>query len=163
MLYPLRYPHKIPMKKQISSERKTTYYFGGLLMVIGGLLFASSFVTFFSNFGNFDNFEFNAKSIFGRALAGMAFLIVGGIVRAVGARGLAGSGVILDPDRARKDLEPYSRMTGGMVKDALDEADIDLGACNLESTQRVVMIRCRECTKLNEEDSKFCQECGQAL
>jgi hypothetical protein len=87
----------------------------------------------------------------------MVLLVVGQLVRRVGARGLAGSGVLLDPQKARDDLEPYSRMAGGMVKDALDEADIDLGA----KKEKVIMIRCQSCGKLNEEDSKFCQECGK--
>jgi uncharacterized OB-fold protein len=51
-------------------------------------------------------------------------------------------------------------MAGGMVKDALDEADIKLGKSDSE---KVIMIKCRKCGKLNEEDSKFCQECGQPL
>jgi hypothetical protein len=92
-----------------------------------------------------------------RALGGMVLLIVGGIIRGIGATGLAGSGVILDPERARQDLEPYSRMAGGMVKDALEEADLHLGG----NPQRVIMIKCPACGKLNEEDSKFCQECGK--
>jgi rRNA maturation endonuclease Nob1 len=25
------------------------------------------------------------------------------------------------------------------------------------------MVKCRKCGKLNEEESKFCQECGQPL
>ena len=45
----------------------------------------------------------------------------------LGRRGLAGSGAILDPGRARTDLEPWSRMAGGMAKDALDEAGVSLG------------------------------------
>ena len=44
----------------------------------------------------------------------------------IAARGLAGSGVVLDPEKARTDVEPWTRMAGGMVGDALDEAGIDL-------------------------------------
>jgi hypothetical protein len=33
----------------------------------------------------------------------------------------------LDPEQARRDLEPLNRSRGAMVKDALDEADIHLG------------------------------------
>ena len=75
----------------------------------------------------FDNFEANARSSMARGVGGMALLIIGGFVRGIGARGLAGSGVVLDPEQARRELEPYSRMAGGMVKDALDEADVKLG------------------------------------
>ena len=53
-------------------------------------------------------------------------------------------------------------MAGGMVKDALDEADVQLGGPT-GAPEKVVMIRCRECGKLNEEDSKFCQECGKKI
>ena len=62
------------------------------------------------------------------------------------------------PDRGR-ELEPYSRMAGGMVKDALEE----VGGERRADGGKVVMLRCRECGKLNEEDSKFCQECGKEI
>ena len=148
------------MTKHISEERKTAYYLGMGLMILGGILFASTFVTFAMNFGDFSHFESDAKSTMFRAFGGMALLILGGIVRGIGARGLAGSGVILDPEQARSELEPYTRMAGGMVKDALDEADIGLGGGKPE---KVIMVKCRECGKLNEEDSKFCQECGKEI
>ena len=89
----------------------------------------------------------------------MALLIVGGIVRGIGARGLAGSGVILDPEKAREELEPYSRMAGGMAKDLLEEANINIGG---EPT-KVIMVKCRSCAELNQESAKFCQECGVKL
>jgi len=47
----------------------------------------------------------------------------------------------------------------GMVKDVLDEADLNLGG----RSEKVVMIKCRACGKLNEEDSRFCQECGKEI
>ena len=148
------------MAKQISEGRKTAYYIGMVLMVIGGLMFFSVFVTAAMNFGDFDNFESKVQSSAIRAIGGMGLLIIGAIILGVGARGLAGSGVVLDPERARSELEPYSRMAGGMVKDALDEADVTIGG---GSSEKVVMIRCRECGRLNEEDSKFCQECGKQI
>ncbi len=147
------------MTRQISEERKTAYYAGMVLMVIGGLMFFSVFLTGAMHFGDFTNFEANARSSMFRALGGMALLIVGGMLRGIGARGLAGSGVVLDPAKARQELEPYSRMAGGMLKDVVDEADIQLGG----RPERVVMIKCQSCGKLNEEDSKFCQECGKPL
>lgn len=147
------------MAKHISEGRKIAYYIGMGLMVLGGILFVSTFVTFAMHFGDFSNFASNAKSEMLRAFGGMAFLIVGGIIRGIGAQGLAGSGVVLDPDKARQDLEPYSRMAGGMVKDALEEADVNLG----RRPEKVIMIKCPSCGKLNEEDSKFCQECGKQI
>ncbi len=147
------------MKQPVSEERKIAYYLGTVLMVIGGLSFASVFITFASHFGDFTNFESNARSSMLRAFGGMGLLVVGAIIRGIGARGLAGSGVVLDPDKAREDLAPYSRMAGGMVKDALDEAQIDLSGAK----EKVIMLKCQKCGKLNEQDSKFCQECATKL
>jgi hypothetical protein len=147
------------MGRDISTERKTTYYVGTGMMVLGGLLFASTFVTFIGNFGNFEGFVPRMRSVAICSFGGMALLFVGALVRNVGARGLAGSGILLDPHQARQELEPYSRMAGGIVKDALDEADIRLGT----APEKVIMIKCPTCGRLNEEDSKFCQECGGKL
>jgi len=147
------------MTRHISRERKTAYYLGMGLMILGGFLFASVPVTFAMHFGDFSNFESNAKSDMFRAVGGMALLIVGGIIRKIGARGLAGSGVVLNPEKARQELEPYSRMAGGMVKDAAEEANLSLGV----RAEKVVMIKCRSCGKLNEEDSKFCQGFGREI
>jgi hypothetical protein len=86
----------------------------------------------------------------------------------IGARGLAGSGVVLDPEKARGDLEPYTRMAGGMLKDALDETGLlspnrSAPKEPQQAPEKVVMVKCTACGKLNEEDSKFCQECGRQL
>ena len=147
------------MSRKISEERKAAYYIGMGIMVLGIILFASTFVTAAAKFGDFSNFESDAKSNMFRAIAGMALMVIGGIIRGIGARGLAGSGVVLDPEKARDELEPYSRMAGGMVKDVLDEADINFGG----KSEKVIMIKCTSCSKLNEEDSRFCQECGKQL
>jgi hypothetical protein len=147
------------MSKHISEERKTAYYVGMGLQILGGLLFASTFVTFLMHFGDFTNFEGRARSDGFRAFGGIALLIIGGIISGIGARGLAGSGVLLDPEKARDELEPYSRMAGGMLKDAMDEANIELSG---EST-KVIMLKCRSCGGLSAESAKFCQECGTKL
>ncbi len=144
------------MPNPISNERQTAFYIGMALQIVGGLLFASTFVTFLIHFGDFSNFESRVKSDGFRAFGGIALLIVGGIVRGIGAHGFAGSGMFLDPERARTDLEPYSRMAGGMVKDALDEADIKIN----QGPPQVIMVRCPACQHLNQESAKFCQECG---
>lgn len=148
------------MSKKISEERQSAYFIGVSVMVLGGVLFASGFISFLAHFGDLSNFESQAKTVGGLWFAGMALLIVGSIIRGVAARGLAGSGVVLDPEKARDDLEPFSRMAGGMAKDALDEAGIALGD---KEPERVIMVKCQACGKLNAEEAKFCQECGKKL
>src|SRR5262245_10451659 len=155
------------MAQHISEGRKTAYYVGTFLMVVGFVVFGSVFVTGVLHFGDFTNFTEQVRSSGLRAVLGMGMLIAGSVVRGIGARGVAGSGVVLDPGRARQELEPYSRMAGGMVKDALDEAGVSLGGGTqkgaAKGAEQVVMLKCRACGKLNEEDSKFCQECGAAI
>lgn len=148
------------MSRQVSAARRTTFYLGTVLLVAGGLVFASLFFTVAVVAMGGPDTERVIPSFVVRMILAAALLLIGGALRAVGARGLAGSGVILDPQRARRDLEPYARMAGGMVKDALDEAEIKTAEAGPE---RVVMIRCPSCNRLNEEDSKFCQECGRKL
>lgn len=157
------------MSRQISNERKGAYYFGMMLMILGGLLFASNFILVPMSMSSGPSFGGPSASspmagMAFRAIGGMALLLIGGFIRGIGARGLAGSGVVLNPQQARRDLEPYSRMAGGMIKDAVDESGINLGGSRRRSEpEQVVMIKCRECGKLNEEDSKFCQECGKPI
>lgn len=129
-------------------------------MGFGLLVFVSGFFTFATGFGDFSRGASAGSSMMLRGLLGMAFLVVGGILRGIGARGLAGSGILLNPSEARRDLEPYSRMAGGMLRDALDETNLEPSA---DRAAPVVMLKCRACGKLNEEDSKFCQECGKPL
>ena len=162
------------MSRQISSWRKTAFYLGTGLLVLGVLLFLSLFLSVALDFEG-SNSPAQTKSEFQRAFGGLVLAALGSFLRMLGARGMAGSGMVLDPKRAREDLEPYSRMAGGLVRDVLEEAEVlPKGDANgdakpgariedMAKTKTVVMIRCQHCGKLNEEDSKFCQECGERL
>ena len=50
-------------------------------------------------------------------------------------------------------------MAGGMVKDTLEEADLQ----TRNPMPQVIMVKCAGCRTLNEEHAKFCKECGKAL
>lgn len=150
-------------RTQVSEERKAVYYVGGGLQVLGALCFGIAFLSFILNFGNFTDFAQKAKTFGGLAFGGMVLLIIGAIVRNIGAMGAAGSGVVLDPEQARKDVEPYSRMNGGILKDTLDEADIHIGNKPAEPQAQVVKVRCQACKALNDEDALFCKTCGKEL
>jgi hypothetical protein len=157
-------------------------YYGGItLIAIGIVLFVSTFFTgpeIGSRSGpqpgepdfweraqeRHEDFGRGMKTSMIRALLGMGLMVVGGIFMIVGARGAAGSGVVLDPEKARRDLEPWSRMGGGIVQDALSEVEvvkkIEEGMGNL---QPQVKIRCQKCQGLNDEAAKFCNQCGAAI
>ncbi|HWI53166.1 MAG TPA: zinc ribbon domain-containing protein [Symbiobacteriaceae bacterium] len=143
---------------QISEGRKTAYYVGGGIMVAGVLLFLSNFVIIATGVGHMSDFDYNPMPGFiFRGLGGMVLMMVGNYVRAVGARGAAGSGLILDPAQAREDLKPWAKTAGGLVKDALDEVRTE------PDTIAVVKIRCPKCKALNDEDAQFCKQCGAAM
>lgn len=111
--------------RKISPERQGLYYFGMILSGIGLLLFLSTFVSFLSHFGDFTDFDDQVRSVGTRAFAGMICIGLGQFMLHLGRSGVAGSGLKLDPQEARRDLEPWSRMSGGMLRDTLDEAGVD--------------------------------------
>lgn len=131
------------MKTPIPPERRRLFTLGTALLILGALLFGSTFVSFFLHFGDFSLGPSFGKSIGLRAFSGIALVIVGNVLRMVAARGLAGSGLILDPRQARKDLEPWSRMGGGMIQDALDEAQgsIPASSAPLSLEERLRRLR----------------------
>ena len=98
-----------------------------------------------------------------RAVLGMAMMIIGGIVSSIGRGGLAGSGVMLNPQRARQDLEPFNRAAGGMINDTVQEIDALKGLGTAREPDQVVKVRCQSCQSLNDETAKFCNQCGKPL
>src|SRR5690606_4283984 len=106
--------------------------------------------------GNFQEFAEPLNWWFG-AVIGVIVIAIGAFVRHLAARGIAGGGLILDPDRARRDLTPWAQTAGGLLKDALDES----GRESEPATQ--VRVRCKPCGRLNEEDARYCSACGAAL
>jgi len=117
----------MPPQRQIPPERKLLYYIGMAVGVIGFLCFISVFISAALHFGDFNNFEQRARSGIARAVLGMMMIIAGAFLARIGGMGMAGSGIKLDPEEARRDVESWARMTGGVVKDAMDEAAIKLG------------------------------------
>ena len=105
--------------KQIPPTRKSLYYWGMAVIGFGFLLFLSNFPISISNFGNFDNFGDQMMSSAFRGFGGMILLGIGNAMMNVAKKGWAGAGILLDPEQARKDIEPWSRMQGGVIQDAL--------------------------------------------
>ena len=150
--------------RNLSPERKAAYYVGVGIGFVGFLTFASVFVTGAMNFGDFTDFDRRAKSMMTRAFVGMGLVIVGGVIASVSSHGLHGSRVLLDPGKERQDLEPWSRMQGGMIDDALSEVkSLDRLAAAPAQPATQVKVRCRQCAALNDEEARFCDQCGAAL
>ncbi len=146
-------------KKEISEERKILYYAGMIVIVIGFALFFSTFFSFM-NPERFFMGEVSIGSVIARPFIGIIMIAIGGFMRVVAARGVAGSGLVLDPKKAREDLSPWSTMAGGMIDDALSETRF---GSNKEVIKDVIKVRCRNCVALNDEDAKFCKDCGEKM
>ena len=53
-----------------------------------------------------------------------------------------------------------------MINDTLEEIDLAKSVVNNLSNKKsesVIKIRCQTCKALNDEDAKFCKECGEPL
>lgn len=144
----------------ISKNRKLVYYLGMGLSGIGLVLFLSVFVSIASRVSS-PAFDMPDGAPMLRGIIGFILILIGQAVATVAKRGLAGSGVLLDPKKAREDLAPYTHMAGGMVKDVVE------GFREVEGDEKKappqVMLRCRSCETLNPEDAKYCKQCGELL
>ncbi len=149
------------MSSKISNQRKVLYYIGIGIVVIGFILFMSSF------FVEMDTgYSMETPSFFKRGVLGMICMIVGLVLASIGRSGAAGSGFLLDPDKQREDLKPFNESKGRMINDVIENVDI-LKNINQSSKEKgnieVIKIKCRECRELNDEDAKFCKKCGKVM
>lgn len=46
----------------------------------------------------------------------MGLMLIGNLMRSVGLKGTAGSGLILSPNKAREDYKPWTKMAGGCLR-----------------------------------------------
>lgn len=149
-------------------ERKALYYTGGILMLLGLALFLSNFFLIASVAGRPFGSPNPMSGFAARGVGGMLLMGLGAFVRQVGARGTAGSGLLLDPEQARADLKPWAQTAGGLLKDALGEVrgEGEAGAGAAPESQAVqpqIKVRCTRCRTLNDEDARFCKGCGAAM
>ena len=111
---------------RISDNRRVVYSLGLAFTVLGALACfgALAYGMISAATGRFPN----PLMVFLPFLFGTGLFVAGGVLRAVGARGIAGSGLKLDPKEAREDLKPWSRMAGGMLEDAGIHVDMGKSA-----------------------------------
>jgi len=146
------------MAREISAGRKATFYLGIGLLLIGFYLVGTGFLRFTGLLEEpRPSIHGELPGAFRQFALGAVVIAFGGLFRVLGSRGIAGSGLMLDPRQARRDLEPHARMAGGLVRDAAEEAGFAPPA-------RVVQrLECGSCGRTNESDARFCQGCGKAL
>lgn len=146
---------------KITKQRKVTYYFGIGMMVIGFLLFISVFFDT-ARFMN-DPFAYERQSSFTSPIIGMIIMMAGTAIMNIGAKGAAGSGLLLDPEKAKEDLKPFNEAKGKMINDVVSNIDIIDNIVKFHEEKEVIKIKCRSCGSLNDEDAKFCKSCGKEV
>lgn len=146
---------------KITKQRKVTYYIGIGMTVLGFILFISVFfsVAMFMN----NPFGGSRQPSFMNSILGMVLMIAGSFVSRIGAHGAAGSGILLDPEKAREDLKPFNEAKGGMINDVISNIDIVDDLTKSRGEREIIKIRCRNCGSLNDEDAKFCKSCGKEI
>jgi len=147
---------------KISKERKATYYIGLGMMVVGFILFFSVFISVAFTMSNPSGFNIPP---FQNGIFGFILIAAGAVVMNIGARGAAGSGLLLDPEKAREDLKPFNEAKGGMINDVISNIDVieEIVKPHGHEEKEVIRIKCRGCGTLNDEDAKFCKGCGGEL
>ena len=105
----------------------------------------------------------NRSSKMAGPFIGFIMFASGAVMLSVGRKGLAGSGIILSPEGERKDLEPWNRSKGRQMQDMLEETQLDEMLQNSNTQKIVVKVRCSECNHLNDEEDKYCGECGTKM
>lgn len=147
-------------RRQIPVERTALYYGGMGIVGIGLMMFLSVFVFAIAE-SNSHSFNPPNQAV---PFTGMLLIVVGKVLMSIGSRGLAGTGIVLDPQQARRDVEPWSRMGGGMLQDALEEVEVARHLKQLQdNATAIVKVRCQGCQSLNDEHAKFCNQCGGAI
>lgn len=146
---------------KITKERKITYYIGGGMILVGFILFISVFFSVASFMNN--PFSSGSGPSFTNSILGMVLMIAGTIISNIGAKGAAGSGLLLDPEKAREDLKPFNEAKGEMINDVISNIDALDRFTEPQKGMEIIKIKCRSCGALNEEDSKFCKSCGKEL
>jgi hypothetical protein len=107
------------VRNLISPQRKSLFRVGQVIAGLGVLSFLSVFVSAAFGIGG-------EGTMPQRAVGGFIMMIGGGALCTLAIGGAAGSLLSLDPEQARKDLEPSARLSGGLQKDALDEMGVNI-------------------------------------
>lgn len=148
------------MRRKISTERKAAYYIGRVVSIVGVVLFLSTFFTVATSFRRIDGPGDVFYLVLVRGFGGMILIFAGTVISGIGSRGLAGSGIVLDPEQAAEDLEPWARTGGKLIGDAIAEIKRD---GDNDDDEPEIKVRCHACKALNDEDARFCDQCGAEM
>ena len=120
---------------------KAVLVVGALMVMLGFLTFGSIFVSAATSVETFQDTAGQFRSFGLRAITGIVMIGAGGFLTQAGLLGLAASVVLSDPQQARKKVEPLSRLSGGVLKDVLDEAGITVSTAPASERDNAEALR----------------------
>lgn len=137
------------MDEKYSESNKATVYAGIALVVIGCLLFGAFMLIFVLDTLNIPFIELN-MTVLNVCIFGGVFFVI--------------SGLVLKNIDKIKQRQEETRLEHEAEEEEIMEHEEE-GAINLFSVhnEKTIMVKCRACGKLNDENAKFCCECGDKL
>jgi len=147
---------------QSSGGRKFIGVIGIAMVGLGFLVFLSAMFSGVSNFGDFTNFESRTRSMGKRAVIGMGIFAFGGFLAAIGGgrrRGQVNAHYQAYDDNTGRDYDP--RAARHLTRP--NDPAYDGYKPEAPPPERIVKIRCRSCSSLNDEKWNYCNSCGAPL
>ena len=148
------------------SPRSTAFYISSGVSAVGFLLFISVFFSFALNFGNFDHFDENGRSMMLCAVTGMTMMIAGGLISGFGTARRFGPLIQNHlEDAARQLSTPTDPSPPRPIHCPYCNTDNDpsLMACQNCGAALAHQRHCTGCGRVAEADAKFCNHCGKAI
>jgi len=60
-------------------------------------------------------------------------------------------------------LKPFNEAGGKMINDVISNIDVVDKLVKPKEEKEIIKIKCRSCACLNDEDAKFCKNCGKEI
>jgi len=141
-----------------SGLRNVFRVLGPIVLLVGLLFVAIGMVSFFSSFGSF-----GPPRYFWCVFVGMPIMFVGLVLCKLGYMGKVARYIAGEIAPVGKDTFNYvAKGSQEGIKAVTSAIAGGLAAGGLGGKE-ITKVRCHKCNELVEEDSKFCDNCGQAL
>jgi len=129
---------------------------GPVLIVAGVALMVTTFINFFSVFGDFTA---GPPRLFWCFFLGAPLFVVGGVLSSYGFMGAVAR-------YSAQEIAPVSRDTINYVAQGVEPAVTTVARAikeGLSENGGSAEVRCPACAEMNDSDARFCKDCGAVL
>lgn len=156
-------------KEKYSKGKKKAKIIGKLLLIFGIILIIGGIVTFSLSIFLGPTMDMDFEE-FGEAMElsgtlsflGIGLIAGGGFMAMFGGIALYISHMGKITSYVAEEISPAAtKMTGAVIKGVHEGGGIKIQMD--DASKQKIMIKCRNCGELNEEDDVFCSKCGEKL